>query len=642
MSARDAFSTLFQPAAIGSMMLKNRLVVPAMGTGFATPDGLVSQRMLDYYEARAAGGAGLVIVECACVDFPRGIHASSRLVIDNGATEPGLSALSAAIKKHGAKAAIQLNHAGRMAKPRVTGMQPVAPSPGADPDGGAPRELSVEEILRVVALFARAAERARACGFDGVELHAAHRYLIAQFCSPSTNRRSDAYGGTIENRARFLVQVLRAIRSAVGEEYPVWCRINAAEYGIEDGLTLDDGREIASIVDGLVDAVSVSVFGYGASSLANYPDDPGALVPLAAEIKRVVRVPVIAVGRLNAELGETAINEGHADLIALGRQSIADPDWASKLRGGEVEQIRPCIACFYCADAGLRMDSHVRCQVNAAVGRETECEIADAAVARKIAVVGGGPAGLEASRVLALRGHQVVLFEKEPRLGGLLNVGSAPPHKARLKPLVAYFENQMATLGVDVRLGTEANMDRIAEAGADAVIIATGSTPWIPPIRGVEGANVVTAADVLSGKAKAAKTVLVIGGGSTGCETAEFLFESGCDTTVIEMKPLLAGDAGANDRTRLLNRICALPIVFLTNAECRAITANGVVVRDANHGEKFIPGQTVVLALGMKPENRLFQELHSSGIETHMAGDCWHPGVIANAIADGSRLGRIL
>ncbi|MFH1602398.1 MAG: FAD-dependent oxidoreductase, partial [Pseudomonadota bacterium] len=539
-------------------------------------------------------------------------------------------------------AIIQLNHAGRMGKFRLNGIQPVAPSPIPAPQGEVPRELGVDEISGIVASFAQAAGRARKAGFDGIEVHAAHGYLLASFCSPHSNKRQDRYGGNVENRARMLIEVLTAIRKTVGDEYPLWCRINGREYGAEDGLTLEDGQSVARMANSLVNAVSVSVQGYGASALVNYPDEPGAMLPLAAEIKKVVTVPVIAVGRLTPEVAEKAIVDGQADLIAMGRQSLADPEVPNKIMSGRLEDIRPCIACFYCADAGLQSNSPVACQVNAELGKERECEIQPAKVARKIAVIGGGPAGLEASRVLALRGHKVTLLEKQARLGGMLTVGAMPPHKERLKPLIGYFETQLRKLDVDIRLNTEANADLIASLGADVVLMAAGSLPSIPPIPGVDGKNVVTAIDILAGKAQAGKTVVVIGGGSTGCETAEFLLVRGSETIVVEMLPGLALDVGTRERMRLLNRITALPIVFLTNTRCTEIKADGISVCGKDDTQRFIAADSVVLAAGVRPNNALFQELHLRGIETHMAGDCWHPGMIVGAVSDGARLGYTL
>ncbi len=642
MDHKPDFSKLFEPIAIGSMTVKNRMVIPPMGTGFPTPDGLINQRTLDYYAARARGGAGMVIVETACVDFPRGIQAARRIVIDNDATLPGLTALASVIKKHGARAVLQLNHAGRMGNSRRNGIQPVAPSAIPAPPAETPRELGVDEIARIVTLFAQGATRAKKAGFDGIEVHAAHGYLLATFCSPFWNRRQDRYGGSPENRARMLIEVLTAIKGAIGNGFPLWCRINGREYGLQDGLSLENSQDIARRLEGLVDAFSVSAFGYDSDPLVVMPDMPGALLPLAAEIKKVVSVPIIAVGRLNAEIGEKAVAGGQADLIALGRQSIADPEVPNKIACGRLEDIRPCIACFYCSDISAPHDSHILCQVNAELGNERECEIRPATVARKIAVIGGGPAGLEASRVLALRGHKVVLFEREDHLGGLVAVGAIPPHKERLRPLIGYFATQLKKLNVDIRLGTEATPDLIARLGADAVVIATGSMSLIPRIPGVEGKNVCTAIDALTGKAQTGKTVVVIGGGSTGCETAEFLLQQGRETTVVEMLPGLAQDAGARERARLLNRIASLPISFITSTRCTEIKADGIRVCGSDNAQRFIAADTVVLAVGVRPYNTLFQLLHARGIETHMAGDCWHPGIIAHAVRDGSRLGYTL
>lgn len=642
MNNKAAFPRLFEPIAIGAMIVKNRLVMAPMGTGFPTPEGLITQQSLDYYAARAKGGAGMVIVESSCVDFPRGVWASRRPVLDNDAALPALTALASVIKKNGARAIIQLNHGGRMAKSRISGMQPVAPSPIPAAQGEMPHELSVEEIASIVALFARAATRAREAGFDGVEVHAAHGYLLAAFCSPHSNKRQDRYGGSVENRARMLIEVLSAIRKSVGDEFPLWCRINAQEFGAKDGLTLQDGQAIARMVNGLVNALSVSAYGYGVDALIINPDEPGAMLPLAAAIKKAVSVPVIGVGRLNPVLGEKAIIDGQADLIALGRQSIADPEVPNKIQAGRLEDVRPCIACFYCSDVGPGRDSPIACQVNAAVGKEKECEIHPARAPRTIAVVGGGPAGLEASRVLALRGHKVVLFEKEARLGGLLIHGAVPPHKERLRPLLSYFETQLKKLNVDIRLDTAADIGQIESSGADVVLIATGSLPFMPQIPGIDGKNVVTAIDILAGKAETGNTVIVIGGGSTGCETAEYLLEHGRKTIVVEMLSGLALNAGARERMRLLNRITALPITFLTSTRCLEIKPAGISVSDQTNAQRFIAADTVVVASGMKPNNVLFQELHARGIETHMAGDCWHPGMIAHAVSDGSRLGHLL
>lgn len=647
MDNKLTFRRLFEPIKIGGMTIKNRIAMPAMGTGFATKEGLVTERLKDYYEARAKGGAGLVIVECTCVDFPRGIHALYRLVIDNDNTLPGLKGLAQAIKKHGARAIIQLNHAGRMAKSKIAGCQPVAPSPipypaGSTPQGELPKELTIEEISEIVNLFAQAAVRAKKAGFEGIEVHAGHGYLLADFLSPFSNKRHDLYGGSVENRARILIEVLKAIRKSVGDDYPLWCRINGQEYGVEGGLTLGDSKAMAQILKGMVDAIHVTAWGYGSKSLANFPDTPGALLPLAEAIKNVFIKPVITVGRFTLELGEQAIQDGKADIIALGRELIADPEIPHKASAGRLEDIRPCIACFHCHDVGVMKNSSIACAVNVAAGRESEYEIKPATEIKKIAIIGGGPAGMEAARVLSLRGHQVILFEKEAHLGGQLILAATPPHKERIKLLIDYLVTQLKKLHVEIRLNTEANLEQIRNLRTDLVVLATGATPLIPQLPGIKLDHVVTAFDILTGQAEAGHKVVVIGGGSTGCETAEFLFEKGEEVTVVEMLPELASDMGFRDRVRLLSRITNLPINFLTNVKCSGIQKGEVMVVTQQGEERFIDADTVVLAVGVQPNNSLFPLLEAEGFKTYLVGNCSEGARIADAIGDGFRLGYTL
>lgn len=639
------FRRLFEPISIGKMTIKNRFAKSATGTGYFTEEGLVTEQAKDFYEARARGGAGLVIVEVSCVDFPCGIHALSRPVISNDATIPGLTELANVIKKHGARAIIQLHHAGRQAKSKITGFQPVAPSPipytsGSTPPGETPRELTVEEISEIVALFAKAAVRAKKAGFEGIEVHAAHGYLLAQFLSPHSNKRQDLYGGNIENRARMLIEVLRAIRKSVGDDFPLWCRINGQEYGVEDGLTLEDAKTTAQLVSDTIDAIHISACGFGRSSLVTNPDTPGELLPLAAEIKKVVTVPVIAVGRMTPEVGEQAIEDGKADIIALGRGLIADPDIPGKVFSGRLEDIRPCIACFHCLDSGVIVNSFVTCTVNAAAGREGEYEIKPAKVIKKIAIIGGGPAGMEAARVLALRGHKVVLYEKEARLGGQIGLATALPHKReRIEPLITYLATQLSKLNVEVNLNTDANLKLVKSLKPDVVVLATGATPLIPRMPGVELDNVVTAFDILTGQAEVGHKVVIIGGGSIGCETAEFLSEKGNEVTVVEMLPELAVDIGFRDRLRLLFRITSRQMAVLTNTKCNGIRKDGVTVITKENKEQFIKADTVVLAVGTEQDTSLLSLLKRNGFEVHLVGDCLHLRKIVGAISDGFKLG---
>ncbi|MFC2001930.1 FAD-dependent oxidoreductase [Chloroflexota bacterium] len=648
MSIETAFSALFKPINIGNMTVKNRIAMAPMGTGFFTEDGLVTERAKNYYEARARGGAGLVIVENTSVDFYRAMSHPNRPAIDKELALPGLTELSHVIKKHGARAIIQLNHTGKNAKSKLGGFQPVAASPipypgGHSPQGEIPRELTIEEIHQIVNLFAAAADRAKRAGFEGIEVHAAHAYLIAEFLSPFSNKRLDGYGGSIENRARILIEIVAGIRKSVGREYPLWCRINGREYGIKDGFTLDEAKAIAVKLNDIVDAIHVSAYGYGHSSNINTPDSPGELLTLAAEIKKVVSVPVIAVGRLSPEMGEQALKEGKADIIAIGRGLVADPELPRKVISGRLEDIRPCIACHHCADVRLSKTNSMECAVNAAAGREGEYRIIGAQQHKRIIIIGGGPAGMEAARVLTLRGHEVVLFEKEDHLGGQMSLAMIPPHKRdRIEPLITYFVTQLDRLGVEIRLNTEANVEIIRNLNSNVAILAAGATPIVPQLPGIEQANVATAVDILADRAEAGRKVVIIGGGSTGCETAEFLFEKGKEVTVVEMLPDLAVDMGFRDRSKLLDRITELPISFITKAMCSEIHKDGLTVIDREQKNLFISADTVVLAAGSKPNNSLFFLLRAKGFETFLAGDCWRLERIAGAISDGFRLGCVL
>ncbi len=644
----SAFQKLFEPIQIGGITVKNRIAMAPMGTAFATKDGVFTDQSLAYYEARAKGGVGLIIIENIGVDWHRHIHGPNRPAIDNDLPVPRLTELAQRIHRHGAKAIVQLNHSGRSAKGKITGFQPVSASsiqigPVSSPAGEVPRELTIEEIGEVTNLFAQAAARAKRAGFDGVEIHAAHSYLLAAFLSPYTNKRRDQYGGSPENRARILFEVVGKVRECVGRDYVVGCRLNAREFGVEGALTLEHTQDIAVKLSKSLDYLHLTVWGYGKESLVNAPEQPGGLLPYCQEIKKVVSIPIIAVGHLTPDAGEKAIREGSADMIAVARGLLADPEIPNHLARGKTEDIRPCTRCYHCLDEANMKSLPLSCAVNAAVGREREYEIKPAGKPRKIAVVGAGPAGMEAARVLALRSHEVILFEKENRLGGQMRLAMAPPFKReRIGPLLDYYGDQLNKLKVKIHLNTTAGKETIARLAPDAVILATGAVPVVPSIPGVDQANVVTAVDILGGRVETGQRVLIIGGGSTGCETAEFLLEKGKKVTVAEMLPELANDMGYRDRLRLLMRIKALPISFITNAKCNRIAEGAAVLTTPDGQTRNIGADTIVLAVGMKQNNVLYPSLKAMGLEPHMAGDCWRLEKIAGAIYDGLRLGCLL
>lgn len=643
MSTEVEFKKLFEPGRIGRMQVRNRIVMPAMATGFGSEDGFVTQQLKDYYEARARGGAGLVIVEFTCVDFPRGKALRGQLAADDDQYIPGLKQLAGVIQKHGAGAALQLHHAGHAARQAVTHEVPVGASPIARPGGEVPRELTIAEIREIVSKFADAAGRAQAAGFDGVEIHAAHSYLLAQFLSSAWNQRQDRYGGTLENRARFLLEVLGAVREAAGKAYPVWCRINGEESDVRHGTTLDEAKDVSRMVAAAgADAVNVSAGAYELTSSRPYFFRPGWAAHLAAGVKEVVDIPVMAVGRIGFELAEKLLQEKKADFIVMGRALRADPDLPNKLASGRLEDIRPCIACNDCGEI-FRPGGQRICSLNPALGREGEYRIKPAVHRKSVLVAGGGPAGLEAARVAALRGHEVLLYERGSRLGGQLLLAAIPPFKAEIEKFIQYFERQIEKLGIRVELNQEVTPVLIRNLAPDAVVLATGARPLRPDIGGSSRENVFSTWQVLSGAAKVGQRVAVIGGGAVGCEVAHLLAEKGKSVIIVEMLEKIATDIGPRQGRRiLLDMLAEKGVTIFTGVKAEAITDTGVVVGTGDGNKKKLPADTVVLACGSNPDTELIEKLEGTEIEVHLAGDCVKPRRIFEAVEEGARIGRTL
>jgi 2,4-dienoyl-CoA reductase-like NADH-dependent reductase (Old Yellow Enzyme family)/thioredoxin reductase len=632
---------LWEPIRIGRMELKNRVVMPPMVTRYAADDGFVTERTRDYYGARARGGAGLIIVEATYV-HRQGWAFLNQLGISDDKFIPGMRELVDVVHKHGAKIGIQIHHGGREAKSTVTGLQPVSASPLPGLAGETPRELMVEEIAETVAYFADAALRAKAAGFDGVELHAAHGYLIDQFLSPNSNKRKDEYGGGVRNRARFLLEIIADVKEAVGDDYPVWCRMDGKEYGVE-GITLEDAQKTARLVqEAGLEAIHVSAWGPASPTNRTTPTfTPVVIEDLAEGIKKAVSIPVIAVGRITPEDAERLLQERKADLIAIGKAMLADAEWVNKVAAGKTDDINPCIICNGCRDDIRNPDvAGIRCSANATLGREKESEIAPAARPEKILVVGGGPAGMEAARVAALRGHQVTLWEKESRLGGQLVQAAIPPHKDRIAPLAKYLETQLQKLGVKVQLAKEANATAVAEFNPDAVVVATGIKPFLPDIPGLDKAQVIQAGDVLEGKVKVGTKVAIIGGELVGCETAEFLADQGKQVTVMRRGSEMATSVGPSNRDFFLSRLLDKGVTMLREVRYDGISPEGVIITTRDGEKRTIEADTVVLAAGSVSDTALYKAIKDKVSEVYCVGDCVEPRTIRDAISEGFRTGQ--
>jgi len=633
------FPSLFAPGSIGTMALKNRLIMPPISTNLAGEDGTVSEGLLLYYAERARGGVGLVTVENVCIAYPLARHGSAQPRIDDDVFIPGLRRLTDAIHLGGAKAAVELTHPGMNAGLRyIEGETPIAPSTVPRPkDGLVPRALCREEVVEVVEEYVGAARRAKEAGFDAVELQACHGLLINQFLSPLTNKRQDEYGGDRENRVRFLVEIVERTKRRVGVDFPVMVRL-VAEDMIEGGVTSEEGCWFARrLEEAGADALHPD-FGLGGKEkrLEPVPYPQAWRVYLAERIKAAVSIPVIAVGVIREPgVAEEILEAGKADFVALGRALNADPQWPNKAQAGEVASIRRCIGCNECVIARHVADAPLRCSVNATVGRSPEeCRLEPAPVPKRVLVVGGGPAGMEAARVAALRGHRVTLYEQEPRLGGMLNVAAVPPGKEKLNWITEYFAHELARLGVEVHLGRPLDAEKVRGLKPDVVIVATGSRPAIPPIAGVGGPNVLVAQELLARQMRfTGQRFAIVGGGMLGLEAAEYLAVQGNGVTVLKRYETIGRSIEPLYCDYLLRELKKHGVEIMTRVEVEAIQADGVLLLDEAGEEHIVPADQVVLARAATPSNELAHVLRDLG--PIVIGDAAQPRKIINAVEEG-------
>ncbi|MBM4454489.1 MAG: FAD-binding protein [Chloroflexi bacterium] len=633
---------LFEPGKIGGMQLRNRIIMAPMGTLLANKDGTVSERLCRYYEERAKGGVALIIIEITAV-AREGRVDSREIGIYDDKFLPGLKQLVDCCHRHGAKVAVQLHHAGRQTIPEVAGGQPVAPSSIPSPAVGVmPRELTTAETQGLVEAYGQSAKRAREVGFDAVEVHGAHGYLVCQFLSAYSNKRTDKYGGSLENRARFPQEIVARIKELAGADYPLLFRISAKE-GVPDGLKLEETRIIAQRLEQSgVHCLDISAGNYDAGQLIIQPGwlPRGCLVPLAEAIKKEVTIPVSVAGRLNDPvLANQIIEQGKTDFVSLGRPLLADPELPRKAMEGRLEDLRMCTACCHCIDWVMGNARPITCAINATTGREEETLMKPAQKPKKVLVIGAGPGGMEAARVAGLRGHKVTLMDKEQKLGGQLNIAAIPPGKDELATITRFMEIQLAKPGVAVKLGQEATIDTVVKMKPDVVVVATGSSTMLPDISGADLPNVSLARDVISGKKTVGKKVVVVGGGRVGCETADLLASQGKESILVRMtgRGPLAGDMGMMTSTMLLANLRRDGVIAKPNSRTEKITGEGVVVTEDGQS-KLLQADSVVLSPAPVPDNVLAQQLKDVVPELHVIGDASKPRGIFEAIHEGYRI----
>ena len=618
--------------------------MPPLASFLIGDDGSITDATIEHYRRRAAGGPAMVMME-ACAVSPEGIVSSHQPVIYDDRYIEGLSKIAAVIKEEGAVPALQIHHGGRQTSAKVIHRKPLAPSPLPCPViRGDVEPLTIDGIQNLVKKFGDAAARAYQAGFELIEIHGAHGYLVNQFLSNFSNIREDEYGGDVAGRTRFAREIVEEICKRIGNALPISFKISAEEY-VDGGLTTRESIEILKIlITAGIDLVQVSA---GNDVTPEWISQPmfmqkACLVESAAQVKKAVDIPVMAVGRINdPQIADEIIRQGKADLVCIGRGLLADPEMPLKAKSGRLDEIRTCIACNTCMQSIFKK-GRIECLVNPMLGREEEMAFIPTEKPKKVMVVGGGPGGLNVAWVAAKRGHTVHVYEKRNALGGQLIPGSTPGHKAELRSLIRFQIKQTELYGVKCHLNHEVTAKDVKALDPDVVVLATGSLPAIPPVQGTTKEIVLTYEDVLSGGPIPSNRVVVVGGGPTGLELALYLTEQGCTVTVIEMLPKIGSGMESVTKKVILQRLKKGNAVLLTDTRLYRIEDNGVVVVNHDNREKFIKAEKVVIATGTKPDTKLYDKIKPLGYKIYQIGDCLEPRNAKDAIYDSAVLGRAI
>ncbi len=641
-------SRVFEKGHIGALTLKNRVVMTSMTTGYAGLDGAPTEQLCRYYEERARGGVGLIVTEIFKLNLDHGVAFPRQLYALNPMNIQPLAQMVDRVHQYGTKIFAQLHHGGSTNDPALNHGRIVAPSAVPNVSGIMPEPLTIEEIEELKGQFIGSAAAVKAAGFDGVEIHAAHGYLLCEFLSAAFNKREDQYGGSIENRCRLICEIIQGIKAACGRNFPVGVRFSCDEHDPShpDSITLDEGVEMAKCFEAAgADVIDVSNGNYFVAYSENeepYSYEEGCRAPETSAIKNAVSVPVIGVSNIkNPETAERLLEDGVCDFVGLGRANIADPEWCKKAAAGCNECIHHCIGCLYCFESLLSV-GYVRCSVNPRAGREAALheEPVKNGNGTKVAVVGGGIAGMEAAAVLGNRGFDVTLYEKDEKLGGELNLASATaPYKNKLAWLITTMEREMDAANVRVVTGCEATPEIVREGDPAAVFLASGGRPIVPRLPGIDKANVVLASDVISGKVKPGGRIVIVGAGLTGLETAEKLFRDNAAEfiTVVDMVKQIGAGMYPAIFVDVMHQMEGKPLSLLASRKLKEITDAGIVTENLETGaDECIEADCVILAMGTRVDSdtiRAYEDAFDRVIclgQTHR-----NPGRIATSMTEG-------
>ncbi len=628
---------LFERGSIGNLELKNRVVMPAMGCSLASETGIASAEMIRYYQERAKGGCALIITEITRVDDETGIGTPCQLSVTKKENIPSLVRLAEAVHAYDSKVFVQLHHPGNQTPARLlNGLQPVSASDvTCSTIGDKPRPLTTEEVEALVKKFVTGAAYCQIAGIDGVEIHAAHGYLVNQFMSPHTNKRTDKYGGDFKGRMRFVTEIIKGIQTVCGPNYPISVRINGDDF-IEDGIKLEEAVQMAVYLEKLgIQVLNVSCGTYESGYTIIEPQGmPEAWKQhLAKTIKAHINIPVIATNNLkHPAVAEKLLEEGVCDYVGIARGQLADPQWANKAKNGQDKRIRKCLSCMECFRV-LNALRPLECTINPVLGRELHFNdetLKKNGNGQSVAVIGGGPAGMQAAIVLAKRGFKSVLFEKADRLGGSALLAAVPPHKEMMSEFIETMIEECKEYGVEIRLDTQATAEDVKAIDPVGIFMATGGNPIIPNLPGIEHA--VTSTDVLTGKAVYKdKNIIVIGGGVTGLETAETICADN-DVTIVEMMKDVGTTLYASAKALLMKRLTDQGTKVMTSTTLKSLQSDSITVTDAEGKESTIPCDAVVLAMGVHSDKSLRKELEQVSDRVILIGDCDKPGQIREAL----------